>query len=306
MQYIRLFIIAILLCLATSLTQAANYHYEKREENNHVIHLVTITPKHAVVEIIKANNGTGRETVSAIAKRSNATVAINAGFFDIGDKKDGLPSGTLVIKGHTYNIKNRIQPLVVIDSDQFLITQANPKNYLSKSVSMVSGIPLLISNGEISHNIYQKKTPFYTNGHARTAIGTKADGTIVIVVSEHQYLKDLTSISMGEVRSLMKEKGGVFSKKYRRKNAGDITLNELQKILKEEFTSQGSTGLTILELAQFMKAQGCKSALNLDGGGSSTLWINGKTLNQTIGDTDEGNSLKTERPVSDAIIFKVQ
>ncbi len=65
-----------------------------------------------------------------------------------------------------------------------------------------------------------------------------------------------------------------------------------------------TTGLTILELAQFMKKQGCKSALNLDGGGSSTLWINGKTINQTIGDIDEGNSLKTERPVSDAIIFK--
>ncbi len=266
MKYIRLFIIATLLCLGTSLVHAANYHYEKREENNHVIHLVTITPKH-VIEIIKANNGTGRETVSAIAKRSNATIAINAGFFDIGGKQDGIPSGTLVIKGHTYNIKNRVQPLIVIDSDKLLVTEANPKNYLSKSVSMVSGIPLLLRNGDISHNIYQKKTPFYINGHARTAIGTKADGTIVIAVSEHKYLKDLTSISMGEVRSLMKEKGDIFSKKYQRQNAGDITLNELQKILKEEFTSQhGSTGLGVAPIKPDHLA--CRFMLNILPGGT--------------------------------------
>ena len=53
-----------------------------------------------------------------------------------------------------------------------------------------------------------------------------------------------------------------------------------------------------------MESLGCQYALNLDGGGSSTLWVKDKVMNQTFGDTDEGNGLQTVRAVSDAIIFK--
>ena len=53
-----------------------------------------------------------------------------------------------------------------------------------------------------------------------------------------------------------------------------------------------------------MLKQNCVSAINLDGGGSSTLYINGKYINQTIGDDDEASGQKVVRPVSDAIIFR--
>ena len=53
-----------------------------------------------------------------------------------------------------------------------------------------------------------------------------------------------------------------------------------------------------------MLKMGCEDAINLDGGGSSTLWINGKVVNKTLGDKDEGNGKQTERPVSDAIVFR--
>ena len=58
-----------------------------------------------------------------------------------------------------------------------------------------------------------------------------------------------------------------------------------------------STGLSLLELADLMKELGCVTAYNLDGGGSSTIWFNGKVLNQptTFGDTI------AEREVSDIV-----
>ena len=58
-----------------------------------------------------------------------------------------------------------------------------------------------------------------------------------------------------------------------------------------------SVGLSLLELAQLLKDLGCVTAYNLDGGGSSTLWFNGRVLNHptTYGDTI------AERKVSDIL-----
>lgn len=42
---------------------------------------------------------------------------------------------------------------------------------------------------------------------------------------------------------------------------------------------QVAIGMTYMELANLAKVLGCSDALNLDGGGSSTLWANGKVLN---------------------------
>ncbi len=61
----------------------------------------------------------------------------------------------------------------------------------------------------------------------------------------------------------------------------------------EAFAADG--GATIEELREMMLALGARDALNLDGGGSSTLVINGKVVNTPSDPTGE-------RPVSDAVI----
>lgn len=40
-----------------------------------------------------------------------------------------------------------------------------------------------------------------------------------------------------------------------------------------------SVGMTYPELASLMKRLGCAYAMNLDGGGSSTLWLDGHIMN---------------------------
>ena len=57
-----------------------------------------------------------------------------------------------------------------------------------------------------------------------------------------------------------------------------------------------SVGLTLYDLAEFMKEQGVVFAYNLDGGGSSTIYFNGKVRNHTT----DGYS-NSERRVSDIV-----
>jgi exopolysaccharide biosynthesis protein len=307
MHFIRMLIVIVIVCCGSCLTDDAGYYYEVQKLDEHVLHIVTVNPKKYDVNIVKANNGAvGRETVSSMAKRSNAEIAINGGFFEIGDLKNGMPSRSLVIDGKVYKAKNQLESLIIINFGKVLIQSENPKKYIQKKphTSLVSGIPLLISHGKIVQDLLQKDGEFYTKPHARTAVGIKPDGTIIITVAEHHYQKDLVSLTLGEVKSFMQEKTELLSQRYS-KNPGDITLNELKEILEEHFSSKdGAKGLSLLSLAHLMEKLGCEFAINLDGGGSSTLWINGKVVNQTFGDQDEGNSLQTVRPVSDSIVFK--
>jgi exopolysaccharide biosynthesis protein len=61
-----------------------------------------------------------------------------------------------------------------------------------------------------------------------------------------------------------------------------------------------SEGLSLLELADFMKKHGSTEAYNLDGGGSSTMYYKGKIVNRP---TADGNTI-TQRKVSDILYVK--
>ncbi len=58
-----------------------------------------------------------------------------------------------------------------------------------------------------------------------------------------------------------------------------------------------SEGLTLYELAEFMKSLGVVTAYNLDGGGSATMYFNGKIINNP---TTNGKRIE-ERSVSDIV-----
>jgi exopolysaccharide biosynthesis protein len=201
-------------------------------------------------------------------------------------------------------MKDRDQPLIVISSGTMSIEYSNPAKIVNTNMSAVSGIPMLIENGNVVENLSSVKSNFYSKPHARTAIGIDNRKNIIIVVAEHYYSRDGNNFTMGELKSLLKTKGKLFVQIYNKKDPYDLTLKELRDILKDEFSSNDKTqGLTIVELANLMKGLGCQKAINLDGGGSSTLWIKGQVINTPIGDIDESNGSKIERPVSDAILF---
>lgn len=76
---------------------------------------------------------------------------------------------------------------------------------------------------------------------------------------------------------------------------GIIDTNHFVFVVSDGRTSE-SSGLSLYELAQFMKGLGVKTAYNLDGGGSSTMYFNGRVVNNPT----SGRSIK-ERGVSDIV-----
>ena len=56
-----------------------------------------------------------------------------------------------------------------------------------------------------------------------------------------------------------------------------------------------SIGMTLMELANFMKSIGCVNAINLDGGGSTVMYVNGQVVNRP--------QMKGGIPLSNAIIL---
>ena len=61
-----------------------------------------------------------------------------------------------------------------------------------------------------------------------------------------------------------------------------------------------SSGLTLYQLAEVMQDLGCTEAYNLDGGGSSTMYLDGTVINKP---TTNGTSIK-EREVSDIVYIR--
>lgn len=57
-----------------------------------------------------------------------------------------------------------------------------------------------------------------------------------------------------------------------------------------------SMGMTLKELAELFIKLGCYNSLNLDGGGSTTMWVKGRVVNSPSDPTGE-------RPISDAILI---
>ena len=77
---------------------------------------------------------------------------------------------------------------------------------------------------------------------------------------------------------------------------GIINENHYIIVVSDGRTSE-SKGLSLYQLAEIMKSHGVKTAYNLDGGGSSTLYFNGQVINKP---TTGGNKI-SERAVSDIV-----
>lgn len=72
---------------------------------------------------------------------------------------------------------------------------------------------------------------------------------------------------------------------------------------------KASVGMTLYELAKFMKSIGCYNAMNLDGGGSTVLYVNGKVVNhpQVQGGIALSNALTLNQPaISQECITKTE
>lgn len=94
-------------------------------------------------------------------------------------------------------------------------------------------------------------------------------------------------------------------KRYSRTGAG-LTKNNHLLLIAVDGNSEESAGMTIPEFAAIFKAFDCINAINLDGGGSTTMWIKGEPDSGIVNHPTDNKKFDHygERKVANAIILK--
>ena len=135
------------------------------------------------------------------------------------------------------------------------------------------------------------------------------DGSFKIIyedqISAEQLVKDgvvnlmafgPALVENGEIAVGKNEEVGQAMASNPRTAIGIIDENHYIIVVSDGRTSE-SKGLSLYQMAEVMKSYGVKTAYNLDGGGSSTLYFNGQVINKP---TTGGNKI-SERAVSDIV-----
>ncbi len=138
-----------------------------------------------------------------------------------------------------------------------------------------------------------------------------SDGTMIII-SEGDYtaqeLLDKGAVQVlsfgpgliinGEISVDSDDEVGKAMTSNPRTAVGYLGDNHYVLVVADGRTS-ASEGLSLLQLAEFMQTLGVIQAYNLDGGGSSTMYYNGKVINNPT-----TNGSVAERKVSDILYVK--
>ncbi len=97
-----------------------------------------------------------------------------------------------------------------------------------------------------------------------------------------------------------------FNKLRHPRTAIGIKPNGSVLLLTVDGRQQNSAGMSLFELTQIMKWLGCNSAINLDGGGSTTLWIKNFEENSVVNHPSDNKKWdhEGERKVANVIYIK--
>ena len=164
------------------------------------------------------------------------------------------------------------------------------------------------STGYVIHNgVVYRDTVRENSSNGDLAI--YKDGSFKIIyedqISAEQLVKDgvinllafgPALVENGEIAVGINEEVGQAMASNPRTAIGIIDENHYIIVVSDGRTSE-SKGLSLYQMAEVMKSYGVKTAYNLDGGGSSTLYFNGQVINKP---TTGGNRI-SERAVSDIV-----
>lgn len=199
--------------------------------------------------------------LDTIARRKNAIAAINGTFFDIknGGSVDYIESNDTIINqsrlGNNNARAEHQKGAILFNNYKLSIVQwdgtDNWEQKFNATDVMVSGPVLIINNKDVA----LKEDAFNLARAPRSAIGIKADGTVIMLAVDGRMIE--------------------------------------------------AEGVTIKELQQIMKWLGCANAVNLDGGGSTTLYQMNKQDGQIINHPSDNKIFDHagQRKVANAIVL---
>ena len=227
------------------------------------IQALRLDPKKVRLHIARAANANpARETVESIARREGAIAAVNAGFFGL---EDGKPSAMLKIAGRLLGGTTRARGAVAF------------REHRGRTELLFDRVTVQSREGNYRTTMGTsakdwKRAPFAVSGagllllHGRT-ISDWTDEKISASFDTTRH-----------PRTVIGEGGGAIWL---------ITVDGRQPEL--------SLGMNFTELQRLAARLGLDSALNLDGGGSTTMVVRGRILNHP-------SDASGPRPVGDAIV----
>jgi exopolysaccharide biosynthesis protein len=227
------------------------------------VQALRLDPKKVTLEMGVANDKLpARETVQGIAARHGAIAAINAGFFVLAD---GAPSALLKIRGQLIQGTSRPRGAVGLTE--------------RRGASLLLFDRLTV---EKSKGAYHPRLGSAAKDWARATGAVSGAGLLLLNGRE---LTDWTEerITAGfdtarHPRTMIGEGGGAIWL---------VTIDGRQPTL--------SLGMTFAEMKRLARRLGMRSALNLDGGGSTTMVVNGSVVNHP-------SDAAGPRAVSDAVL----
>ncbi len=278
----RIFFLSCLLAVSCNLF--AFYDYQSIQKQGHQIHLLEFNPDDYEIVAVKVNQGgQTRETVSELVKQTGAFAGINGGFFH-GGEQDGLPAGALKIHSQWIGFQTLGRAAMGWDVE-------NPKDV------RMDRIVTQVKNGvEVLPQLDKSKGSLHAWQNFDTIVG----GT-PLLIQHGSVITDYTSEK--PLRSFITERHARTAVCIKDNDHWVFVVASHTKAADRAHLTKIIEGLTIKELTQLLQQLSCKNAINLDGGGSSTLVINGEIVNNPAGDRDTMTNHYRERAVSDALLI---
>lgn len=242
------------------------------------IHVLIVNPnEHAIIPVRASGNNTTRETVATLSNRYGALAGINGGFWKI----DGNPAGILKINHHWYGTSDKPRGAIgwSLKNQKVLIDRLLTNKQLNRSLN------------EEEIEVIPMSTPPQTTSEEWKELEYIVGGTPVLI-NYGQLVEDYYSEQIIE---------SFVIKKHPRTAVGIRNTGEWVFVVVDGRFYGFLGGMTIKELAEFMLELGCIKALNLDGGGSSTMVLAGEVINESCGKSLENG--KRVEAVSDAILI---
>ena len=202
------------------------------------ISVIKYSPKRLQTSIVQPEKLT---RLAATASAADADFGVNAGYWDVRINK---PSTFLVLNGNHVAVtadyeKERVDGVVCIAKRKVVIDYCKAGEespYVAKYNNILASGPVLIDEGKsVDHTAY-------TNGMVDTADG-KPVGAFYTYVQRHP-----------------------------RTAIGTDKKDNVYLVVVDGRSKGNAEGVTIAELTKVCEWLGLRDAINLDGGGSSTMW----------------------------------
>lgn len=238
---------------------------------------VRIRPARDVVtRVAVSTDADGRETVSDFARRTGARVAVNAGYFRM-DLDPAVHIGLLLVDR------------ILVEPALTSVIRNQQRYYLARAALGLheDGSPDVAWVSSRQGILYEWSDPPH-NAPEVTGEPPVLEALPVWPVVDAVAAGPALIID-GEVRITTDEEvffGSAIPGVHPRTAAGVTARGELV-LLVVDGRQRDSRGVDLLELATLMHHLGCTQALNLDGGGSSTLVVDGELINRPVGGTLE-------------------